>query len=151
MVLQFNLVGRYRIAAVYSNNDNKSGPTSDKFGLTKESSSRRPSFAPVITNALPYNNSAIVLRWKHMKPEPGGIDGVFIYYRESTSATEYSKVTVLGADTESFYISFLKPGVSYDIKIQSFNRAGASGFSSIIAAKTTGKNLLRIHMRSINN
>lgn len=75
-----------------------------------------------------------------MKSEPGGVDGVFIYYRESTSASEYSKVTVLGPDADSFYISFLKPGVSYDIKIQSFNRAGASGFSSIIAARTTGKN-----------
>jgi hypothetical protein len=79
-----------------------------------------------------------------MKSEPGGVDGVFIYYRESTSATEYSKVTVLGEDTESFYISFLKPGVSYDIKIQSFNRAGASGFSSIIAAKTTGNSYKKL-------
>lgn len=73
-----------------------------------------------------------------MKVEVGGVDGYFIYYRESTSATEYSKVTVLGSDTDQFYISFLKAGISYDIKIQSFNRAGASGFSSIIAAKTTG-------------
>lgn len=73
-----------------------------------------------------------------MKVEAGGIDGYFIYYRDSTSAGEYSKVTVIGADTELHYIDHLKAGTAYDIKIQSFNRAGASNFSSIIAAKTTG-------------
>jgi len=74
-----------------------------------------------------------------MKQEIGGLEGYFIYYRESTSASEFSKVTVMGGDTESHYISFLKSGTSYDMKIQSFNKAGASGFSSIIAAKTMGK------------
>lgn len=73
-----------------------------------------------------------------MKTEASGLDGYFIYYREATNAGEYTKVAVLGADTELHYINHLKTGTAYDIKIQSFNRAGASNFSSIIAAKTTG-------------
>lgn len=73
-----------------------------------------------------------------MKMEASGLDGYFIYYREATSAGDYSKITVLGQETEAQYIDHLKPGTAYDIKIQSFNRAGASNFSSIIAAKTTG-------------
>lgn len=73
-----------------------------------------------------------------MSTEASGLDGYFIYYREATNAGEYTKVTVLGADTESHYIDHLKIGTTYDIKIQSFNRAGASDFSAIIAAKTTG-------------
>jgi hypothetical protein len=73
-----------------------------------------------------------------MKQENAGVEGYFIYYRESTSASEFSKVTVMGGDAESHYVSFLKSGTAYDMKIQSFNKAGASAFSSIIAAKTTG-------------
>jgi len=73
-----------------------------------------------------------------MKAEAGGLEGYFVYYREATSAGDYFKVAVLGEETESHYIDHLKIGTAYDIKIQSFNRAGASNFSSIIAAKTTG-------------
>lgn len=76
-----------------------------------------------------------------MKQETSGLEGYFIYYREATSAGEYTKVTVMGEDTESHYIDHLKVGTAYDIKIQSFNRAGASNFSTIIAAKTTGISL----------
>jgi hypothetical protein len=73
-----------------------------------------------------------------MRAESGGVDGYFIYYRESTNAGDYSKVTVLGSDAEAHYITHLKPGTAYDIKIQAFNRAGASNFSSINTAKTLG-------------
>jgi hypothetical protein len=73
-----------------------------------------------------------------MRPDSGGLDGYFIYYREATTASDYSKVTVLGSESESHFITHLKPGTAYDIKIQAFNSAGASNFSSIIAAKTLG-------------
>jgi len=99
---------------------------------------RRPNFIPIVTNATPYNASAILLKWKHIKTDTGNLEGYFIYYREATSAGDYSKVTVLGSDADSNYITHLKPGTAYDIKIQAFNRAGASNFSSIIAAKTLG-------------
>lgn len=55
---------RFRIAAVYSNNDNKVGPNSEKFLLQKDATMRRPMHAPIITNAVPHNTSAILLRWK---------------------------------------------------------------------------------------
>lgn len=75
---------------------------------------------------------------QQMRAESGGITGYFIYYRESTSAGDYSKVTVMGPNAESHYITHLKPGTGYDIKIQAFNKAGASRFSSIYTAKTLG-------------
>lgn len=55
---------RFRIAAVYSNNDNKVGANSDKFVLQKDATMRRPMYAPIITNAVPHNMSAILLKWK---------------------------------------------------------------------------------------
>lgn len=73
-----------------------------------------------------------------MRAEGGGLDGYFIYYREATTASDYAKVTVLGSDTEVFYISHLKPGTAYDFKIQAFNKGGASNFSTIVASKTMG-------------
>lgn len=55
---------RFRIAAVYSNNDNKVGPNSEKFVLQKDATMRRPMHSPVITNAVAYNTTAILLKWK---------------------------------------------------------------------------------------
>ena len=75
-----------------------------------------------------------------MRNEGGSVDGYFIYYRETTTASDYTKETVLGSETMCHYITHLKPGTAYDIKIQAFNQqAGASNFSSIIDAKTMGK------------
>ncbi|CAG7724534.1 unnamed protein product, partial [Allacma fusca] len=131
---------RFRIAAVYSNNDNKVGPNSEKFVLQKDATMRRPIYVPVVTTAAPHNTTTILLQWKHMRGEgaSGGLDGYFIYYREATTVSDYAKVTVLGSNTDTHYITHLKPGTAYDIKIQAFNRAGASNFSTIVAAKTLG-------------
>jgi len=84
-----------------------------------------------------FNWPVIVLLF-FQKFDSGSLDGYFIYYRESTSAEDYSKVTVLGSDVESHYITHLKPGTAYDIKVQAFNKAGASVFSTINTAKTLG-------------
>jgi hypothetical protein len=58
------LSNRFRIAAVYSNNDNKVGPNSDKFILQKETAMKRPTFVPVVITAAPHNSTSVVLRWK---------------------------------------------------------------------------------------
>lgn len=154
---------------MYSNNDNKVGDKSQKFILRKDASMRRPVYVPVITNAVAYNDTAILLSWKviipkpccylksgvsnnytlifmytylslqNMRTESNELEGYFIYYRESTSAGSYSKVTVPGKDEDSYYICHLTSGIMYDIKIQSFNQAGVSNFSAIVSAKTLGK------------
>ena len=55
---------RFRIAAVYSNNDNKLGPNSGKFILEKEPPKRKPAFSPKIDVAEPVSQSAIMIQWK---------------------------------------------------------------------------------------
>lgn len=55
---------RFQIAAVYSNNDNKSGPISAKFILLKDPPMEKPSKAPFITFAEAASPSAITLHWE---------------------------------------------------------------------------------------
>ena len=55
---------RFRIAAVYSNNDNKLGPNSGRFLLEKEQPKRKPAFGPVIEVAESVSRSAVEIQWK---------------------------------------------------------------------------------------
>ncbi|XP_035204831.1 cell adhesion molecule-related/down-regulated by oncogenes-like [Stegodyphus dumicola] len=127
---------RFRIAAVYSNNDNKSGPVSDKFVLSKDTPMEKPSVAPMITFAEAASPSAITLHWEYNDMDSVPTEGFFIHYRATHTAGKYLKVTVLGANTRSHIISHLLPDTGYDIKMQAFNDAGPSDFSNIYTCKT---------------
>lgn len=49
------------------------------------------------------------------------LEGFFIYYRSTTSAGDYTKVTVLGGNTRTHIVSHLLPETHYDLKMQAFN------------------------------
>ncbi|GIY05785.1 hypothetical protein CDAR_506581 [Caerostris darwini] len=127
---------RFRIAAVYSNHDNKAGPTSDKFVLYKDPPIEKPSIGPIITYAEAVSPSAITLHWEYNEVDSFTVEGFFIHYRATHTAGKYLKVTVLGANTRSHIISHLLPETGYDIKMQCFNIAGTSEFSNIYTSKT---------------
>lgn len=55
---------RFRIAAVYSNNDNKLGPNSGRFLLEKEAPKRKPGYSPLIDVAEAVSQSAVMIQWK---------------------------------------------------------------------------------------
>lgn len=55
---------KFRIAAVYSNNDNKLGPNSNRFLLEKEAPKRKPGYSPLIEIAEAVSQSAIMIQWK---------------------------------------------------------------------------------------
>nr|XP_042905272.1 cell adhesion molecule-related/down-regulated by oncogenes [Parasteatoda tepidariorum] len=129
---------RFRIAAVYSNSDNRDGPISDKFVLVKDTPMEKPCVIPIITYAEAVSQSAITLQWEYQEVDSIQTDGFFIHYRATHMAGKYLKVSVLGSNTRSHIISHLLPDTGYDIKMQSFNRAGTSDFSNIFTAKTKG-------------
>nr|XP_053638461.1 interference hedgehog-like [Cherax quadricarinatus] len=132
---------RFRIAAVYANNDNKLGPNSRRFLLEKDLTIQRPAYPPTIVSVTPQGPTSVKLEWEY-KPSPGvPVEGFFINYREATIAGEYTKVTVLGPAKRSFVILHLKANVSYDFKIQCFNIAGASEFSAIYNKNAVGSSL----------
>ncbi|XP_055607220.1 interference hedgehog-like [Uranotaenia lowii] len=130
---------RFRIVAVYSNNDNKEGAASGKFHLQKESQLGHPKnhlLAPTLTRIEPVSQHAIVLHWQFPQHLPHPIDGFYAYYRPATTAGEYSKATVDSATSRHFKIDHLEPGTAYEFKLQSFTAAAASDFSAILTGKT---------------
>lgn len=83
---------RFRIAAVYANNDNTLGPNSRRFLLKKTTTMKRPPFSPTIIRLIPQGPTSVKLEWQY-SPSPGvPIEGFLISYREATVAREYTKV-----------------------------------------------------------
>ncbi|KAK8376888.1 hypothetical protein O3P69_010079 [Scylla paramamosain] len=130
--LQTGRVYRFRIAAVYTNNDNLLGPTSRRFLLEEDSNTQRPEEPPTIISLQQETPTLVRVRWSY-NPTPGiPVEGFFIHYRESTVAGSYTKVTVLDPDKREHVVSHLKANTSYDFKMQCFNMAGRSNFSKAL-------------------
>lgn len=133
---------RFRIAAVYSNNDNKLSNVSAKFLLQRGSQLdpiRSHLAAPNLTNVEPISETSIVLHWSLPKKPLTPVDGFYAYYRPASTAGEYSKVTVDGMHKNQFRIDNLEPGTAYEFKLQSFTKSAASQFLAIVTAKTLSK------------
>lgn len=128
---------RFRIAAVYSNNDNKLGHTSEKFLLQRGVQRHLP--APKLMRIEGISENSIMLHWEF--PGHAHIEGFYAYYRPASTAGEYSKATVDGMSTRRFRIDHLEPGTAYEFKLQSFTQSAASDFSQILTGKTLSKYL----------
>lgn len=127
---------RFRIAAVYSNNDNKLSPNSVRFHLNKNvgiESNRMP--IPLLTNTEALGPQQVLLVWQN-SDRSVDIDGFYVYHRASTSAGDYVKTTVEGKDAFNITISHLQPDTTYEFKVQSFSVDAASEFSQILRQKT---------------
>lgn len=133
---------RFRIAAVYSNNDNKLSNVSTKFLLQRGSQLdpiKSNLIAPNLTSVEPISETAVLLHW-HFPPRPQTtVDGFYAYYRPASTAGEYSKATVDGMNKRQFKIDNLEPGTAYEFKLQSFTKSAASDFIAIINGKTLSK------------
>ncbi|XP_037724607.1 interference hedgehog isoform X1 [Drosophila subpulchrella] len=131
---------RFRIVAVYSNNDNKEGNTSLKFFLQNGTAkSNLP--VPELREVETLSESTVVLHWSLVSlSQSEDIDGYYAYYRPADSAGEYLKATVDGGRSRSFKIDLLRPGTAYEFKLQSFNSDAASEFSAIKQARTKNPN-----------
>ncbi|XP_017048111.1 interference hedgehog isoform X1 [Drosophila ficusphila] len=131
---------RFRIVAVYSNNDNKEGNTSLKFFLQNGTAkSNLP--VPDLREVEPFSESAVMLHWSLVSSgQNENIDGYYAYYRPTDSAAEYLKATVDGGRSRSFKVDLLRPGTAYEFKLQSFNSDAASDFSAIRQARTKKTN-----------
>lgn len=135
---------RFRIIAVYSNNDNKEGNTSAKFFLQRGSAlgpSKSILPAPELVSVEPLSETAVMLHWTLPAANRSNtlVDGFYAYYRKASSAGEYLKATVDGMDARKFKIDMLDPGTPYEFKLQSFSAVAASEFSVIRQGKTKSK------------
>lgn len=135
--LETDHIYRFRIAAVYSNNDNKLGPNSARFHLHRGSpTNRSPLSPPSLTHTEAISPSAIQIHWQYLNSVLAPVDGFYVYYRTTSSAGDYIKATVEGENTRSFIITHLLPDTAYDIKLQAFTVGAASDFSAILTHKT---------------
>lgn len=127
---------RFRIMAVYSNNDNKESNTSAKFFLQR-GATLEPLAVPELVNIEEYSQTAVVLHWQlSSDADEQLISGYYAYYRPSASAGEYLKATIDGAKSRKFQISALEPGTIYEFKLQSFSAVSASEFSALKQGRT---------------
>nr|CAI5850888.1 unnamed protein product [Callosobruchus analis] len=133
---------RFRVAAVYTNNDHKLSPNSEKFHLKRlDFDLKNPLPIPLVTHTEPVNTTCVKIHWKIHKPENVTIDGFYISYMPATHAGDYMKVTVEGANADEYeyYLNYLQPDTIYDIKLQSYNSKFPSDFSPIMKARTKPK------------
>lgn len=133
---------RFRIAAVYSNNDNKLSNVSAKFLLQRGAElgpAKGHLFAPNLTRVEPISETAVLLHWYFPERPSSPVDGFYAYYRPASTAGEYSKATVEGMQKRTFKIDHLEPGTAYEFKLQSFTSSAASDFVAIITGKTMSK------------
>lgn len=134
--LQPNHTYRFRIAAVYSNLDNKLSPNSVRFHLNRSTSINSDKMPiPLFTNTESLSPHRILLLWQN-PDRTANIDGFYVYHRASTSAGEYIKTTVEGKNSTRIVISHLQSDTTYEFKVQSFSTDAASEFSKILREKT---------------
>ncbi|XP_057651009.1 interference hedgehog-like isoform X2 [Diorhabda carinulata] len=135
--LKPDYIYRFRIAAVYQNNDNKLSPNSDKFHLERyDFDDRNPLPTPIIIETETVSTTAVKIHWKCDNPKNVQIDGFYISFISASTAGDYMKATADGKDTREYVITHLQPDSIYDVKLQSFNSKYASDFSGIMKAKT---------------
>lgn len=134
---------RFRIAAVYSNYDNKLSPNSARFYLHAGSGKQIPA-APRLTHTSAAGPHAIQIAWEYQNNSKLPIEGFYVYYRNTWTAGDYIKATIEGENTRAYNISHLSEDTAYDIKLQSFTVNAASDFSEIVTAKTESKYILMV-------
>ncbi|XP_013184567.2 interference hedgehog [Amyelois transitella] len=131
-----NTYYKFRVAAVYSNKDNKQGPSSPPFFL-KRGGFQAPA-APTLVSVKPLSSNSVQLNWTWYSDE-GGIqpEGFYVYYRPVSTAGQYEKVMVPnGAAARSAVVSYLQSGTKYEFKMLAYTAQAPSNFSTIKEAKT---------------
>lgn len=133
---------RFRIAAVYSNQDNRLSDVSEKFFLQRGSQldpSRSHLIAPNLTSVEAISETSVILHWTFPNKPATTVDGFYAHYRPASSAGEYLKATVDGMHKRQYRLDNLEPGTAYEFKIQSFTSSAASDFLKIVTGKTLSK------------
>ncbi|XP_068628675.1 interference hedgehog isoform X2 [Battus philenor] len=123
---------KFRIAAVYSNQDNKLGRSSPRFYLQRGGQSPN---APVLTKATATSPHSIHLEWTWSSSGGVEAEGFYVYYRAVSSAGAYEKVST-GGDARALALDHLAPDTAYELKVQAYNAQAPSDFSAILDAKT---------------
>ncbi|XP_059062866.1 interference hedgehog-like [Achroia grisella] len=130
-----NTYYKFRVAAVYSNKDNKQGKSSSKFFLQK-GTFQAPA-TPVLTDVDPVSPNSVRLSWTWNRA--GGVmpEGFYVCYRTVSSAGAYEKAAVGGGPgARTALVPHLLPDTAYEFKIWAYTAQAPSNFSLIKLGKT---------------
>lgn len=131
---------KFRISAVYSNNDNKQSPIR-RFHLKRFNQNSKINL-PIPTDVEIESISETEVKVKWSIPDGQhhhhhhSFGGFYISYRPTTSADDYLVISCEGAHKRHYNIKYLDPGNNYEFKIQSFSAMAASEFSPIVMGRT---------------
>lgn len=127
---------KFRISAVYSNNDNKQSPIR-RFHLKRIKLNSKTNL-PIPTELYieSVSETEVKVRWSIPENRHHNFDGFYISYRPTTSADDYLVVACDGSHRRHHNIKYLDPGKNYEFKIQSFSSLTASEFSAIVMGRT---------------
>lgn len=134
--LQTDKFYKFRIMAVYKNQDSEDGKVSDRFFLAKNPIYKRPSSIPQKVQGKSDNSNSIQIYWEIEFLEDEQVEGFLIHYRPTQSAEIFNKITIDNNQTRKYLIENLAQSKQYDIKIQTFNLAGVSDFSKTETVRT---------------
>ncbi|XP_053408068.1 cell adhesion molecule-related/down-regulated by oncogenes-like [Mercenaria mercenaria] len=135
---------KFRIAAVYTNDDNEIGENSDKFEMKVDPvpEAKPPSKAPNIVQVIPIDykeNHGLNVHWQHNVVTLTPIEGFYIYYKPFHAEKDpFQNVTLLEPSVRSHLLTNLFPGTEYLIRMQSFNGVGDSPYSNEVVERTKG-------------
>ncbi|XP_052258985.1 cell adhesion molecule-related/down-regulated by oncogenes-like isoform X2 [Dreissena polymorpha] len=145
---------KFRIAAVYSNNNNAHSPNSERFEMQmgRPPQSKPPTNSPIIVELIPIefqSKYGLNVVWQYHASEDAKasspIEGFYIHYRPYHTVDPFLNVTLLEPSVRSHLLKDLLPGTEYLIRMQSFNAAGNSSFSNEAVKKTLGTSLQTPH------
>ncbi|GAB1603240.1 cell adhesion molecule-related/down-regulated by oncogenes-like [Argonauta hians] len=134
---------KFRIVAVYSNNDNAPGDNSDPFTLISDgdhTSVKRLIDGPTIVKVeelVVDRIYAIVVEWKYIPLKSVPISGFIIFYKPYHLDVSFSNITLYEPVLRKHIIKNLKPGTDYRIKMECFNKYGYSKFSNKVVQRTS--------------
>jgi hypothetical protein len=132
---------RFKVSAVFDDHDSSQSKFSPRFKMETKLQSP-PKVIPLVSKILNISDTSLSINW--VLPENAttkeDVTGYFILFRESSTAGDYSHLTIFGEGTHSHILDNLKPGTSYDIKVQAFNMNGGGHYSKVQYGRTNGPN-----------
>ena len=127
------------MSAVFEDHDSSQSKFSPRFKMETKMQSP-PRVIPLVSKILNISDTSLSINW--VLPDNAtakdDITGYFILFRESSTAGDYSHLTIFGEGTHSHILDNLKAGTSYDIKVQAFNMNGGGHYSKVQYGRTNG-------------
>ncbi|XP_003745713.1 cell adhesion molecule-related/down-regulated by oncogenes-like [Galendromus occidentalis] len=136
--LQQPLQYRFRLIAVYENDDHRISKASRWVALVEMPEPKRnetPQLTPIVSVSSD-SPTSLTVQWKLETQSGDIVDGFILKFRRIDSAGEWTIHRQPRNASRSFTIEHLKAGQHYEVKMAAFNQFGVGNFSTARVART---------------